>query len=57
MTWYAWVMVVALGVAAIAPIDKIGKQRDRLKPEDVIARLILLGLLIWGIVALAGHGC
>lgn len=53
MPWYAWAMVAVLALNLLVTISQIGKSRPPIAPETVMATLIVNGLMVWGIVALA----
>lgn len=56
MTWYAWVLVAAIGLNMLAAVARIGQPREPLTPAEAIWVLIINGLFIWAVVALAVRG-
>lgn len=54
MTWYAWLMVAVVVASALSVVAAIGKPRTPTTPGVAVAVLVIDGLVIWGILALAG---
>lgn len=55
MTWYAWVVIVAMAWDIGAGILNVGKERKIWMPTDALARLVLNAAVIVAIVELASR--
>jgi hypothetical protein len=54
MPWYAWALIVVTVLGMFEAIGGVGQHRGPRTPGEATLRLLLSGLTIWAIVALAG---
>lgn len=56
MPWYAFVMVGLIALSSGLAVLSVNRPKAPLTPASVLAIIVVNGLFIWGILALAASG-